>query len=139
MELAKEAMELLSARSNLMNSTLQEGSFFLHSFITSYAVTLSLAPMTTEHPREQKYLTVSAPIPELPPVITAVFPDRFRGTCLYDPPEKYFLRRTRATRNTATEVRQEGVRYYCTHSNMLEMMLKYYRYGYDVINIVNGW
>ena len=75
-------MEVLSARSSLMNSTLHEGYFFLHSLITLYAVTLSLAPMTTEHPREQKYLTFSAPMPELPPVMTAVFPERSRGICL---------------------------------------------------------
>jgi hypothetical protein len=61
---------------------LQEGLASLHCFMTFYAVCLSRAPMVTAQLREAKYLTVSAPMPELPPVTTAVLPERSSFFCL---------------------------------------------------------
>ena len=62
-----------------MNSTFDEGFACLQSLMTDSAVFLSLAPMMMEHPSEARYLTVSAPMPELPPVTTAYFLVRSRG------------------------------------------------------------
>lgn len=47
MLLAKASMELRLARSREMNSTFALGCFFLIDLMTSYAVSLLLAPMIT--------------------------------------------------------------------------------------------
>lgn len=53
----------------------------------------------TEQPFLAKYLAVSAPIPEFPPVTMAVFPARSMSPeGLKTPPEKYLLTIMRKTR-----------------------------------------
>jgi len=85
---AKDLMDCLLARLSSMNSTVLLGFSFLHFLMTCSAVVLSLAPIMTEHPFLAKNLVVYAPIPELPPVMTAYFPLRSRVVMLHIPPLK---------------------------------------------------
>ena len=79
-----------------MNSTFALLFWLLMLFITSSAVYLLLAPIMMLHPSLESTLTVSAPMPEFPPVTIAYLSERSTLGMLKTPPLKYFFKKTRA-------------------------------------------
>ncbi len=107
-------MDALLVRSNSMNSTFALLFWLLMLLMSCSAVYPFLAPMMTLHPSLLSSFTVSAPMPEFPPVTTAYFPERSVSGMLKTPPLKYFFKRARTIRMGTAYMRiQVSVHDYC--------------------------
>jgi len=81
-----------------MNSTFALLFWLLMLLMSCSAVYPFLAPIITLHPSLLSSFTVSAPMPEFPPVTTAYLSERSVLGMLKTPPLKYFFKRERSIR-----------------------------------------